>query len=122
MLCLTRGYPCTQVTVVSPTGGGYPCLNTRWVQVMAFEKMTGTRTCGYSPVLHLRYIYRRVDGYTRCSLEPLSVSTGSTTRGYYVSGYPWAHGYYLRVPGYANTHAMPYDRVILTGDVIRQKW
>src|ERR1700761_5325684 len=32
---------------------GYPCLNTRWVRVMAFEKMTGTRTREYSPVLHL---------------------------------------------------------------------
>ena len=34
------------------------------------------------------YIYRWVDGYTHHWLKPLPISTGSTTRGYYISGYP----------------------------------
>ena len=60
---LTVGTCARESPVVSPAGGGYPCLNTHWVQVMAFDKMTGTRTHGYSPVLHLN---EDREGYCYC--------------------------------------------------------
>src|ERR1700761_6444974 len=54
------------------------------------------------------YIYRQVGGYTRHFRKSIPVSKGITTCGYYVSRYPSGTGTLRRVPGYFNTHGMPY--------------
>src|SRR6201996_2750959 len=58
--------------------------------------------------LIIQHIYRRVDRYTRHFQKSRPVSKGSATRGYYVSRYPSGTGTLRRVPGYFNTHGMPY--------------
>ena len=58
--------------------------------------------------LNTWYIYRRVGGYTRHFRKSIPVSKGITTHGYYVSRYPSGTGTLRRVPGYFNTHGMPY--------------
>ena len=51
--------------------------------------------------------------YVRVAGNPL-ISEGLTRiRGYYVSGYPRLTGTRLRVPGYVNTHVMPYVHTLL---------
>ena len=49
--------------MVSPASEGYLCLNTHWVWVMAFDKLTGINTHGYSPVLHLNYTIGNEETY-----------------------------------------------------------
>ena len=58
--------------------------------------------------LNIWYIYRRVGGYTCHFWKSIPVSKGITTHGYYVSRYPSGTGTLRRVPGYFNTHGMPW--------------